>query len=612
MTNWYVYPYKGLTGGVDGALDSLDGSVLKEGDAAIVINPTTRKMDVLTVDDDSAADEDSPRVIKPDTNAGDKRFCKVKLHDGIHEYLSYYTNFETAVAEIGATVCTLVVDTSNSIADDCSVPATLTLEFRRGCVLTVASGKTLAVGGKIVTGDYQIFDGDGSVTFAVNQVVDVYPEWWGTFPNGTDDTDCLNKALAAAYLVGHSSGFDIGRVVVKSGIYYIRPGDLDPIIVNFHAPHAHFIVTEEPEFQTTRVMQLGSSIVTHLLDIDIGMVSGVIDDIMLDQAHYGLIYIPKLYQSNINIKSIRGLYKGIWYGEAEEHRAENIFRIGAILGCDYGWNMESGSDADTQCEANKIYINYIASCLNAVDVASHAHFCISNLIEVQVMELQGRASATGIRISGQDCINNTFRVTGHILPPSGAGPIVGVYNDATYGTPNDNVFELCYYDATKIHSVGGNILRNIGDSRQGGPGSTTSMNLARSVLMLNAAPSTQYWREGDRVINNTPSSGTFGWVNVVSGNNGTWRKFAPIYLEANNAWTPGNIGAGQTAYSDVSVPGAVVGDFTTISFNNDTGFSQYIGKVLAGGNTVSCQITNPTGNNVNHGSLTVYVRVYKR
>lgn len=81
MTNWYGYPYIALTGGADGALDSLDGSLVKNGDFAIVVVPTSNLAYIYTLDEDSAAAESSPDVISPDANAGDKRWVLTRVAD---------------------------------------------------------------------------------------------------------------------------------------------------------------------------------------------------------------------------------------------------------------------------------------------------------------------------------------------------------------------------------------------------------------------------------------------------------------------------------------------------------------------------------------------------
>jgi hypothetical protein len=76
MTDYYFYPYIALTGGADGALDSLDGSLLKDGDAAIVVVPGTKEYYAYTLDADSGLAESSPDVISPDANAGLKRWVR--------------------------------------------------------------------------------------------------------------------------------------------------------------------------------------------------------------------------------------------------------------------------------------------------------------------------------------------------------------------------------------------------------------------------------------------------------------------------------------------------------------------------------------------------------
>lgn len=74
MANKYFYPYITLTGGADGAVDSLDGSVLSDNDGVFVIEKSSGHMRPYILDEDSAATESSPGVISPDSNAGDKRW----------------------------------------------------------------------------------------------------------------------------------------------------------------------------------------------------------------------------------------------------------------------------------------------------------------------------------------------------------------------------------------------------------------------------------------------------------------------------------------------------------------------------------------------------------
>jgi len=68
-------PCIALIGGGAGALDAIDGVDLAEGDAAIVITSSGAYHYYLNAT--SAAAENSPNVIAPDVNAGDKRWILV-------------------------------------------------------------------------------------------------------------------------------------------------------------------------------------------------------------------------------------------------------------------------------------------------------------------------------------------------------------------------------------------------------------------------------------------------------------------------------------------------------------------------------------------------------
>ena len=73
-----------LIGGGTGALDAEDGAGLSDKDAAVIITPSGAHF--YTLDADSGLAEDSPNVIKPDVNAGLKRWIRTlgsdELPDG--------------------------------------------------------------------------------------------------------------------------------------------------------------------------------------------------------------------------------------------------------------------------------------------------------------------------------------------------------------------------------------------------------------------------------------------------------------------------------------------------------------------------------------------------
>jgi hypothetical protein len=69
-----------LTGGAAGALDSIDGTGLQDGEVAHVW--VSNVLYIYLLDVDSAAAESSPAIIAPDTNAGDKRWILQSYYSG--------------------------------------------------------------------------------------------------------------------------------------------------------------------------------------------------------------------------------------------------------------------------------------------------------------------------------------------------------------------------------------------------------------------------------------------------------------------------------------------------------------------------------------------------
>ena len=123
MSNFY--PASGLIGGGVGKLDSIDGAILADGDAAIVI--TDGNAYLYHLDATSAAGESSPQIIAPDDNPGDKRWI---LSDGTFEDLtvfgaigcgiinSYSSNATASFIAESASDFYSSIDVMNSHADD--------------------------------------------------------------------------------------------------------------------------------------------------------------------------------------------------------------------------------------------------------------------------------------------------------------------------------------------------------------------------------------------------------------------------------------------------------------------------------------------------------------
>jgi hypothetical protein len=81
-----IYSAVALTGGTTGSLDSINGSLLNDGDKCLTLIPSTGKRYWHYLDSDSGEAESSPTVISPDSNAGTKRWKisgigQIDVHD---------------------------------------------------------------------------------------------------------------------------------------------------------------------------------------------------------------------------------------------------------------------------------------------------------------------------------------------------------------------------------------------------------------------------------------------------------------------------------------------------------------------------------------------------
>lgn len=104
------------------------------------------------------------------------------------KYLSNYADFATAVASIGSTSTTLIIDTGGTVSTDTTTPSTLHMVCAKQGGLNVATGKTLTINGSFEAGLYQVFGGSGSVSgLAYSR-----PEWWGV--SGSDWGPAIQKA----------------------------------------------------------------------------------------------------------------------------------------------------------------------------------------------------------------------------------------------------------------------------------------------------------------------------------------------------------------------------------------------------------------------------------
>lgn len=125
---------------------------------------------------------------------GNKLLQRIDIRD-------YGSSLVTAIASIGATPTELVIASAVTMGASSTIPATMSLAFERGGIVTT-TGWTLTINGKMNPTWSQCFAGTGSVVFVVGSIPYITAEMWGAVANaaangasGTDSTTAIQAAL---------------------------------------------------------------------------------------------------------------------------------------------------------------------------------------------------------------------------------------------------------------------------------------------------------------------------------------------------------------------------------------------------------------------------------
>lgn len=147
------------------------------------------------------------------TTLGVSAFAKTLLDDaaavnaratlGETDYwVSDYASLTAAVAAIGSTSATLVVNASTTITANTTVPATLDLEIKKTGLITQTAAYTLTINGPFRCGFHQAFSGFAAREVTFGAIEKAYPQWWGGLPDNS--TDCTTAIMNAIYSHYHT------------------------------------------------------------------------------------------------------------------------------------------------------------------------------------------------------------------------------------------------------------------------------------------------------------------------------------------------------------------------------------------------------------------------
>lgn len=122
-----------------------------------------------------------------------------------------------AISAIGSNVCTILFQPGTwVIANDVTIPATISIMVPQGATLSVSTTKTLTVSGNIIAGSYVIFDGAGSI--AGSPILTFKDSYWfsGTV---TDSTTPTYKAITEGAITATSLSTDtISEKTAAAGV----------------------------------------------------------------------------------------------------------------------------------------------------------------------------------------------------------------------------------------------------------------------------------------------------------------------------------------------------------------------------------------------------------
>jgi len=336
-----------------------------------------------------------------------------------------YATINAVVAAAGTNKETLVVDSSDTLAANLTIPSTLTLKIPQGGMIVKASTYTLAINGPFEAGLYQVFSGfdAGDVTFD-GDPQNHCPEWWGAIGDGTtDDAIPLQSYFTA-----------IDSPVIPAGKTYIVGTQLTASRSNFHLTLNGTIKWKAST--AGGIIEIRGAIGAYIDNVAVsgtGTIDGNRDNQTGTSIRHGIgfRYVNGVSISGITIKMVGNLAggaaygKGIYVANCTNVRINNNYLYGNILsiaiaeGSGEAPAIVLPADSGQDIQITNNYIDQVSGTYAGVDAIS-AHVKRSTIISGNIIKnvtavFQGiwtNAIDAGSGIKGV-ISGNTLYNTGH-------------------------------------------------------------------------------------------------------------------------------------------------------------------------------------------------------
>jgi hypothetical protein len=507
-----------------------------------------------------------------------------------------------------------------SITENLTIPANVGLKVMSGAVLDITNAKILTFQGQLEAGLYQIFSGLGTVVFGRdggNNVVEVFPNWWGAVGDGTtDDSGAFQSALDS--LSATQSGIlTIPPLGWTGQCYYFTSG------LTYTMPaHARYLMIRGAGMASYLFFE-GAGIDGITIDGDVKKSSVTMKDISYGGAAAtgdGLVLVEMNRSTFYNV---------ICHGFGGSGMLLQGSILNTFIGGGVTVNLGSPGNKTQAVPTRGVLVEQTAG--SGSNGNTFVGFNIEGITTAPGIGVEITGNSYGTTFMGGTIENNTIGVQVNTTTPfhqhfyntdisvngtdysnlGGANSLMGLFGQASSGGANiiDADVNIGQNVNSKVISVGaaatglitmkGTTGTEAGLATTGTPGALSFGLTPKGTGNLNLNSGLA---EAGVVVSNAG-----GITFVTLGYGGTkLRK----HLSATTTWDPGNLGDGVSETKDITVTGAAAGNTVVVGFSTMTNAAWQISGQVTAADTVTVTLTNHSGGALDLASGTLRADVW--